>query len=503
MKEIRRAVLILLAASALAHAGEPPRPAPARSRYLDVVQRSADVLLAKAIDTQGPERTGMIISVLDRRTGEPLTALTSFPNGIRLQDAIGAGGSNFNLQQDLFRALQHLSRLTGDKRYDEVVLPSLKDFLRFAQHPSTGLVAWGEHLYWDCFTDTVGDAPASPTNTHEQKRKYIYFDDHYTHDPDRALKYARGLWYHQIYDRTTGNFSRHTKFNRHAPQKDYDFAKEGSFYIDVWSRAYDYTREPVFKEAVTVLANRYVGKMNERHLMNFDSSTAVDRVNLCWVAWMLSLAMECHDSARRMDAETAKLLRELAARQDEGFLRLEHFPDAAHGFIALAFTDTGKVRPDSKRKTNGYSQDWGLGYGLNTTSMFALLVNTRQAQVGPGQTQTAYRQLLLKAADLYKQVAPDPAAADIWAGEYGMAVMVQLAAYRISKDGSYLEAARKLADAAIEVFWGADGVLPRASSKTDYYDVLTSTDTLLLSLLALHEEVSGLKPEVPLSDIVR
>ncbi|HRE82931.1 MAG TPA: hypothetical protein PLN52_17930 [Opitutaceae bacterium] len=470
--------------------------------YFEIVQRSVDTLLENALDTAGEQRSGMILSVLDRKTGRPLTTLPKAPSGVRKGDRTGPGGSNANLQQDLYRVLDHLSRVTGDKRYAEASRLAVLDFARITQSPVTGFFAWGEHLYWNCLEDRLGDL--DPNGTHEPKRKFITYPLLLKEDPERALRYARGLWDHQIADKVTGEFSRHAKYAKHAPGRGYDFAKEGGFFIDTWSQAYAQSRDDVFREAVAVLARRYLGKMNQRNLMNFDSTNQPGRVNLCWTEWMVALATECHDAAQRMDPVTADLLRTLADRQDQGFLGLEHAPDDSNrGFIMLAFTDSGKVRPDEPRKTTGYSQPWGLGYGLNTSAMFALLANTRQAQLGDGPKGDAYRRLLLETAAIYQRTPPDPLKNDLWAGEYGMAIMVELAAYRLTGKADYLSSARTIADAALIAFWGNDGRLPRASTQADYYDVISYADTLLLALLALHEQVTGKSLEVPLSDLIR
>lgn len=498
-----RVILMLVASGASVSAIAAEKAAVlGTSPYLEVVRSSLDTLLENALDTVGEQRSGMILSVLDRKTGRPLTTLPQAPTGVRKGDRTGPGGSNASLQQDLYRVLDHLSRLTGETRYREASRQALVDFARITQSPVTGFFAWGEHLYWNCLEDRLGDL--DPNGTHEPKRKFITYPILLKEDPERALRYARGLWDHQIADKATGEFSRHAKYAKHAPGRGYDFAKEGGFFIDTWSQAYAHSREDVFREAVTVLTQRYLGKMNQLNLMDFDSTRLPGRINLCWTEWMLALATECHDAAQRMDPATADLLRALADRQDQGFLGLAHAPDdLSRGFIMLAFTDSGKVRPDEPRKTNGYSQPWGLGYGLNTSAMFALLANTRQAQLGEGPKGDAYRRLLLATAAIYQRTPPDPLKNDLWAGEYGMAIMVELAAYRLTGKTDYLVSARTIADAALIAFWGDDGRLPRASTQTDYYDVISYADTLLIALLALHEQVAGRSLEVPLSDLIR
>lgn len=213
--------------------------ADSESRFLNVVRRTVDVILENGRDTHGDQQSEMIISVLDRKNGKPIRSLPRPPQGVRHSDRVGPGGSNANLQQDLYRTMLHLSRLTGDMQYEQSAR-ALRDFIQITQHPDTGLLAWGEHLYWDCIEDRLGDL--DPNGTHEPKKKFIYFDLLYDLEPERTLKYAHGLWDHQIADQKTGNFSRHAKYDRHDPRRDYDFAKEGGYFIDTWSRVRSHSR---------------------------------------------------------------------------------------------------------------------------------------------------------------------------------------------------------------------------------------------------------------------
>lgn len=475
----------------------------ADSPYLQVVQRTADALLANARDTHGDQRSGMILSVLDRSTARPLDKLPKAPGGVRSSDRTGPGGSNANLQQDLYRTLQHLTRLTGDPRYAQAAQLALVDFLKITQHPDTGLVAWGEHLYWDCVADHAGDL--NPKKIHEPKRKLLYFDLLYAAEPERTLKFARGLWDHQIASQKTGDFSRHAAYDKHGPGSGFDFPKEGSYFIDVWSRAFEKTKEPVYQTAVNVLAGRYLKRTNNLGLLDHVGTPRQEELNnLCVTLWLISLALESHDAAARMDPQTAELLRKLAAAQDQGFLGLDHHAhDPARGFVCYANTDSGKLHPRADKKSDGHSRHWGMGYGVNPTAMFGLLCYSRQAQIGPGTQGDAYRRLVVQTADLYTKVDPQPKEDDIWAGEYGMAIFVEVAAFRLTGKPQYLERAKKLSDLAIEVFWDEASVLPRASTRTNYYDVISYPDTLLMALLAVHEHTSGLEPQVECSDLNR
>lgn len=502
---VREAPVWLCAALLLVHgAGQPPcaLSASAEDPCLTLVRRAADALLAGGTDRYGPQHSALILSLLDCKTGLPLERLPKAPAGVRGSDRSTLYGSNANIQQDLYRVLQELSRLTGDDRYAQAARASLIDFLRLAQHPDTGLLAWGEHLCFDCLAGQPAAARPEEKLIHEPKRDLLFFDLLHQAEPERTLRFARGLWEHQIADHRTGDFSRHAAFAKHGPGRGYDFPKEGGYFIDIWARAYEKTRDPVFLQAVRVLAQRFLGRMNQIDLLDFDSSGVEDRRDTCIPLWMVSLALECHEAAARVDPETASLLTTLALRQDRGFLSLPHHPDVREeGFVYCAHTSTGQLRP--RYGTQGYSRHWGMGYGVNTTAMFALQCYARAQQLGESPSGQAYRRLVLASARLYASEPPAAKAIDIWAGEYGMAIFTGLAAYRLSGDADHLATAQRLASQATTALWSEGAVLPRASTRTSHYEAISYPDTLLLSLLALHEHLAGLPPLVPVSALCR
>lgn len=476
--------------------------ADSESRFLNVVRRTVDVILENGRDTYGDQHSEMIISVLDRKNGKPIRRLPQPPQGVRHSDRVGPGGSNTNLQQDLYRTMWHLSRLTSDPRYEQATRAALQDFILITQHPDTGFLAWGEHLYWNCLEDRLGDL--DPNKTHEPKKKFIYFDLLYDLEPERTLKYAHGLWDHQIADQKTGNFSRHAKYDRHDPRRDYDFAKEGGYFIDTWSRAYEATQEEEFATAVRVLTQRYLNRMSSLGHLSLDSTTRPEWFQTSPSLYAVALSAECTDAADRMDGKSALLLRQLASAQDKAFLSMPHRPDdSERGFVSYADTESGQPKPVEAKQSDGFSRHWGLGYGVHSTAMIALLCNTRQQQLGDSEPSEEYSRLVVDAATLYLTEQPDPAADDLWAGEYGTVIFTLLAAHRTSHESRFLDRAIALADEAVRIFWDKDRPLPRASSKTDYYDVVTGSDTLILALLAVHEQITSNNPLIEVSDLIR
>src|ERR1041385_4445471 len=97
--------------------------APAAStNFLEVVRRYADAMIAHGRDTYGPQKSGLLLSALDRTTLAPLKVRPAPPGGIRRGDRSGRpwvemNGANPMLDQNLLRVFYTLSEITRDTRY--------------------------------------------------------------------------------------------------------------------------------------------------------------------------------------------------------------------------------------------------------------------------------------------------------------------------------------------------------------------------------------------------
>jgi len=276
--------------------------------------------------------------------------------------------------------------------------------------------------------------------------------------------------------------------------------------IDVWSRTFAATGDPPFRTATAVLAGRYLGKMNSRHLLDYDSV----RKNYCNNGHNVTLAMECHQASARFgkagDGETARLLDKLAAEIDRGFLACRHAPgEPDQGFIATCLTDSGDPCDREGPGPGGYSVLWGMGYGKQTTAMVALHCYHRSRQLGETPQGAAYRDLFLAAADRYCETSlPDKSEKiDVWAVEPALAIFLEVAAYRATGETKYFEAAERLAEEAVQAFFDRTSPLPKASLLSSHYEAMCGPDTLLLALLAVHGQRQEPPWQVPITDLER
>ena len=449
-----------------------------KSPYIGVVYRFADAMLEHGRDAQGPQKTGLFLSAMDRKTLAPLTIRPPAPAGIREGDRDGpAGGplvgANPQHDENLTRVFYTLSELSGRAAYREAADAGVKWFLANAASPATGLLPWGEHMSWDVIADRPIPGKEAGKGAHEFARPWVLWDRCFELEPAGSKRFAMGLWEHQIADQKTGAFNRHAGYWEREATDGMDFPRHAGFYIRTWAAAYAHTSDPVFLRATETLVGRYEKK---RHpvtgLIELRSGQAEASPPLS-----LSLAIDCNGASRRVPDPLATRLRAFASKEDEVFCRLGHDLKGEGGFITSVDKVTGKA-------AENVTPLWEARYGGYTTAQIGMMCVARYENTG----KIGYRDLLVAAAEAYVNKSP-PEDVDLWPMTLGHAISLQVAAWRATARPVHMEEARRLADLALRLFWeGSD--LPRASSRpkdaAGHYESITGADTLALALIELH-----------------
>lgn len=448
---------------ALALTGEGAQSAP--TNFLAVVRGYADTMIERGRDTYGPRKSRLLLSALDRTTLGLLQVRPAPPGGIRRGDRPGRpwvemNGANPMLDQNLLRVFYTLTEITGDARYAKVADEELTWFFNNTMSPQTSLLPWGEHLSWD----VVHDVPISGGEEmmHEFARPWVLWDRCYALAPEASVKFALGLWEHQIANHKTGGFDRHAPYFEHGPVDGKDFARHGAFYIGTWCYAWKNTTNEVFLRAIESILARF-----ERKRVQKDGSLA---------ATLGPLDLEI--AAAMVPEPLATRLRTFATKEDELILA-----DIEKQFMG---------------GTNIYTPPkWQNGYSAGTLSSTAMFCLGRHEQTGTA----AYRDLLVKIARRYLGSRPDEDV-DAWPQSFAHVISAQIAAHRLTKEAVFLDQACQLAEIAVETFW-QDNPLPRASKQTGHYEAITGADSLALALLEVHAATHGLTNRIPSNTIDR
>ena len=346
----------------------------------------------------------------------------------------------------------------------------------------TDLLAWGEHLSWDFRWEAPisggGGHGSYRERIHEFYRPWLLWKRSFELAPEPCTRFARGLWEHQIHDQKTGDFSRHANFDWHRTDDGSQFPRHGGFYIDTWAWAYEKSKDAVFLKAISVLVESFEARRT-KDWGRFVPAGAIPmqtrKPGIYEATSNLSLAIDLDRAASRVPPELARTMRRCAKTIDEIYLRKSED-------VWRLFAKEGHVRT--------YWRD-GYGGSGHTFAKEAMLCLLRFRQTG----NAGYRKRVLTWADEY--LDQPPAAEDLLSpGVLGDAILLEIAAFRMTGDEKYLERAARFGRFAVRTFFDHPSALPRATTKHDHYEAIMRADTLAMGLLELW--VAKTKPELDL-----
>jgi hypothetical protein len=468
------AAIVLVAgpsASSVAQVSKAPVPS---SPFLGVAYRYADAMLEKGRDTHGPQKSGLFLSALDRKSLAPLSERPPAPAGVGESQRAGSSpgaltGANLQHDQNLLRLLYTLSELSGKATYRESADAALRWFLEHTPSPNTGLLPWGEHLAWDVVKDEPVASDGAEDGTHSFRRPWLLWDRSFDLAPEASARFALGLWEHHVADHQSGAFDRRAGFRRNAAHDGLDSARDAGFYIRTWAVAYARTKEERFTMAIEALLGRFEKRRHAKTGLIAAHSGAAEAS----VSSTLSLAVDCDGAAHRVPEPLASRLRAFAAREDEVFCSLPHDLKRSGGFVSHVIAASGEP-------SGLMTPLWDPGASAPTTAQVALMCVARYEATA----KVAYREIIHAAADAYLDSKP-PEDLEVWPATFGHAISLELAAWRSAARQVYLDRARELADHAVAAFFVASP-LPRASTRAEHYESITGAGTLALALVELH-----------------
>ena len=187
------------------------------SKYLDAVRQFADNVLKYGRDTYGPKHTPLFVDGLSVHTHEPVKWIA--PNGDRWIL------SNLASQQNLFRTLDSLSKITGDPKYKQAAMDAIEYAFENLMTPN-GLLHWGGHQAYDA----AADRPCG-RRIHEFKCFYPHYDLMWEVDPKATKRFIEAFWSGHILDWSNLSLNRHASDMTGPLNKPWD---------------YQYKREPTF-----------------------------------------------------------------------------------------------------------------------------------------------------------------------------------------------------------------------------------------------------------------
>ncbi len=476
-------MVVIVCLPSTAHADQSPN-------YLALVRAYADAMIEHGRDVYGEEHSPLFASALDRATMRLGSRETfgSIP-GVREHDR-SLGGANPQEDMSLYAILYELTERTGQQKYAREADKALEFFFTRCQSPETGLMAWGEHLYWDFHKEACRG-----NDIHEIDGEWPFWDQCYRLAPEASWRFAIGQWDHQVACKETGDFSRHARWSSHGPGRGFDFPRYAGQMIVNWADAYareenaGRERREELITAIAVVAGRMEANMaltRSGHLPA-GRAEAGSHIEVVWPCSNLELARCLWKAAPYLEQEHEELaarLRTLALRQDAHFHEMPHEVATGGGFVATVDARTGE--PRTRGSNRPYTAIWATGYGHGTHAARANRCHARYQQLAATHPALAakYRTLILAAAEQYLAATPDVDELQK-PGALAHAMELMLHAYGMTQEERFRDRADYFARVGIALFLDNGLPLPKATNRHAHYETITGGPAFMQALLRL------------------
>ncbi|TET85145.1 MAG: hypothetical protein E3J37_02540, partial [Anaerolineales bacterium] len=170
------------------------------SKYLDAVREFADNVLKYGRDTYGPKHTPLFVDGLNIHTHEPVKWIA--PSGEKWVL------SNLASQQNLFRTLDGLTKITGDPKYRQVAVDAIEYAFANLRSPN-GLLYWGVGIAYDAQAEKQ-----CGIEIHSLKCHCPYYELMWEVDPRATRKFIEAYWSAHILDWSNLDMNRGAPLNK-------------------------------------------------------------------------------------------------------------------------------------------------------------------------------------------------------------------------------------------------------------------------------------------------
>ncbi|MBM4086546.1 MAG: hypothetical protein FJ272_17320, partial [Planctomycetes bacterium] len=350
---------------------------------------------------------------------------------------------------ETIRAFYELSRRTGDMQYRQAAERYLSYFLERCQSPTTGLLAWGEHTFWNLAFDAVD------RDIHEFLVWLPLWPEMWELDAPAVRRAIEGIYAHHVFDKKTGLFDRHASYSNAravlGKKSGMPWIKHAGLMAYSLAFLYGKTGESLYLDRAQQMANLYWKTRDPQS----------------------GLPIGCIGySEQPGSGGTAQCEALLAASTASG---RGEFRDMALAYLSAA----AKRTPQDPNAAASVS--WALSYGDDGGAF-------RNAQyMLHGCVATGDPDMLRHCEFIARGIAANPPTPQAIAEAYGRAIRFLAGLSRATGKAEYRDQARALADAAIERLWHEPSGLFRGMVGYEYYDAQFGIGDLLMGLLDLDE----------------
>ena len=448
----------------------------AETPWMEKVRVFADTLLRVGLDRCGAKETPAWAGVIDTRDWSVPRAGVPAAPGIRESDR-AVGGANLYHDSTTLRVFGALTEATGEARYRRAADGYVRWFLENCQSPATGLLAWGEHLYYDFFRDGV----AVERKNHELLEWSAPWDLLWAVNAKATARAIEGLKYHHFEDRPGTLYNRHAAWERAEHQREkgaQPWIKHSAEYAYSWAFLYSKTGERRWLDWAVGEAGLYWDRRDGKTGLTLSCIGDPREGSKMASGGMAQLAYWLRKTAALAPRE--RVFRERARALVHAWE--ERAYDAGRGGWRTALWLNGTAAGD------GLAAPWHFAYGENELLPYGRIAAYFAAVDGDAPMLDAARRVARAAAG-----TEVPGNASIEG--LGIAVNLMMDLDGLEPRGGWRQQAERYARLAVERYWrqeGENGMFVRLPGDP-YYEAKTGVGFLLAGLLRLDGAVTGKK----------
>lgn len=461
------AALLVLAIIPFAVAQGAAKPRVSKD-YLSYVRKFADTLLEKGLDVYGPKQTPLWAGVLDAETLSVPRTGSPAPAGVRDNDR-ALGGCNLYHDVVTLRVFRVLSVLTGEPNYAGAARQYIDYFLKHAQHPETGLLAWGEHLYYDLFRDEV----AAERKWHELLGWTPPWEELWEVNPDAVSRAIQALRFHYYADDPGQLFNRHALWDRAAHQKPggQPWIKHSGLFAYSFMFLHSRTNDRRWLAWSRGAGQLYWNRRNPETNLTLSCIDDPRQHARSASSGMASLSYWLMKAYRLNPRETQMWAQAVTMLRAYDRYAYDEARDAYRAGVSL----------DGIAAGGETIQPWNFAYGSPTILPFGRIA----AYFARSEEDPAFLEMARRVARIAKAT---PMPDNVSIKGLGFALNLSMDLHGLTGESKYLAEARTYADAAIENFWveNPGGGLFVRQPGDRYYEAKVGVGDLLAGLLRLH-----------------
>ncbi len=486
---MKRAITLYLLASLFSLLSLKSTNAQETSEYLQIIETFANTLLENGLDNYGNKNTKMWASVIDTRDLKPPLKDVPATQGVRDHDR-AVGGSNFYHDVKTIQVFQALSKVKGDAKYSQAVTDYATDFLNLCQSPETGLLGWGEHLYYDFLLEEVTISPSKRFDEnyglyHEFEAATPPFALLWEIDSEKTKKAIEGNQYH-FASCLPGSYlySRHAYWDEAKyPTSIMPWIKHAGLYSFAYSFLYAKNQDELIRQDLNGIATLFWNQRNRTtnltqscifHQSQGSGKTASPSGMGQLAYWMYK--------AWQQNPQ----LEELKTRSLTFWTAVNSYAwdqSASNYFSSLNLdgTPTQQLNARNPQQRTKYVTVYNAGYGSSSICDYGRMA----AYMYKAEKDEQFKEIVKRTATLANSTPfPEIATAE----NYAQAINLNMDAYEVLGDEGYLEKARELANKAIKDLY-RNGLFTRQSGDP-YYEAKLGTGSMVAGIMRLYLHLS-------------